>query len=119
MNPTRRIDRLVLWICVSSVIVPGCVRRTPTATNPPTVNAGKDQTVSAGASVTLDGSGSGDPDGDQISFSWRQLRGTPVSLGSTSAAMVTFTAPATGAALTFELTVSDGKSASVGTVNVS
>jgi hypothetical protein len=30
-NPTRRIDRFLLWICVSSVIVAGCAPSTPPA----------------------------------------------------------------------------------------
>ena len=68
--------------------------------------------------VTLDGSGSNDPDGDQISFSWRQTLGTSVSLSDTSAAIVTFTAPANSTLLTFELTVNDGQSVSVAAVNV-
>jgi len=89
------------------------------ATNaPPTANAGVDQVVNAGASVTLDGSGSSDPDGDAISFSWRQTLGPPVSLSEASSPVATFTAPDTGGTLGFELTVSDGQSSSVGRVGV-
>lgn len=39
---------------------------------PPVVNAGADQNVSTGSSVTLDGSASSDPDGDLITFNWAQ-----------------------------------------------
>ncbi|HEO98362.1 MAG TPA: PKD domain-containing protein [Epsilonproteobacteria bacterium] len=42
---------------------------TPIAT-PPTADAGPDQNVAEGASVTLDGSGSSDSDGSIISYSW-------------------------------------------------
>jgi hypothetical protein len=87
---------------------------TPTENTPPTVNAGANQVVSAGDSVTLDGSGSSDPDGDALSFSWAQSTGTAVSLSGTTESIVTFTAPANGTTLTFELTVSDGESSSVG-----
>jgi len=129
-SPTLRIGRVGLLICMSSVIVAGCVPNTPSGNNPlpgndqpgdnpPVASAGADQAVNAGASVTLDGSASSDPDGDAISFSWKQTLGTSVSLNSTSAAIVAFTAPTNGTLLTFELTVSDGKNDSVGTVSVS
>jgi hypothetical protein len=84
---------------------------------PPVAKVGPDQTVDAGARVTLDGSRSRDPDGDPLTFSWKQVLGTPVSVDH--APRVTFTAPPTGTTLRFELTVSDKKSSSVATTNVS
>ncbi len=103
----------VLLLCLLVPVLVGC--RKPA---PPTANAGADQVVNTGAAVTLDGSGSSDPNGDAITFSWKQTLGTAVSLSSTSASVVTFTAPANGTTLVFELTVSDGQSSSVGTTHV-
>ena len=74
----------------------------------PTADAGDNQTVAPGSNVTLDGSGSSDPDGDTLEFSWTQTSGTDVTLSDDSDAMPSFTAPAEDDALTFELTVSDG-----------
>ena len=79
----------------------------------PTANAGPNQAVSHGDTVTLNGSGSNDPDsGDTLSYSWAQIMGPTVSLSDANAAQPTFTA-SVGAAiavtLRFRLTVSDGR----------
>lgn len=73
----------------------------------PNADAGPDQNVEEAALVTLDGTGSVDPDGTIASYSWIQVSGPPVSLSSTSASQPTFTAPAFAAALEFDLTVVD------------
>jgi|GEM_PF-734825 len=87
---------------------------------PPVANAGSDQAVDGGAVVTLDGSGSSDPDaGDTLTFSWTQTAGTPVTLSNANTAAPTFTAPNVTETLTFELTVADGNGGSkTDTVNV-
>lgn len=79
---------------------------------PPTANAGADQTKNEGSTVTLNGSGSNDPDGDPISYSWSQVSGPLVTLSDDTSANPVFTAPATGpgsATLVFKLVVHDGK----------
>ena len=78
----------------------------------PTANAGDDQTVGEGTKkVTLDGTGSTDPDGDTITYAWSQTRGPTVTLSSSTSASPTFIAPlinSTQTILTFFLTVNDG-----------
>ena len=75
----------------------------------PTADAGPDQRAGLRETVELSGSGT-DPDGDRLSFSWKQTGGIPVALSSTTGAGPTFTSPANahGQPLTFELKVSDG-----------
>ncbi len=77
------------------------------ANEPPTANAGPDQTVASGAEVELDGSGSSDPNGDEISYQWSQTGGPAVSLEGAETATPSFTAPTGPAALEFELEVCD------------
>jgi len=43
-----------------------------TANNPPVAKAGPDQVVNEGVLVTLDGTGSSDPDGDGLFFTWNK-----------------------------------------------
>lgn len=82
-----------------------------TATNrPPTADAGPNQTVIAGETVTLNGTGSSDPDGDSLDYQWRQLTGPSVSLQNSETATPNFTTPTvnTKTSLTFEANVEDG-----------
>jgi hypothetical protein len=79
------------------------------ANRSPTADAGAARTVFAGAAATLDGSASSDLDGDSLTYAWRQTDGPSVTLSDAAAAAPTFTAPAGGARLTFELVVSDGR----------
>lgn len=68
--------------------------------------------------VTLDGSTSSDPEGDEIvSYAWAQAAGTEVTLSATDESVVTFTAPADGT-LTFELVVTDSMGNESGTASV-
>ena len=73
----------------------------------PVANAGADQTVETGASVTLDGSGSRDWDGDDLTYAWKQVKGPKVTLSGADSVRATFTAPSSAATLRFRLTVTD------------
>lgn len=89
--------------------------------HPPVTDAGSDQTVQEGSTVTLDGSNSYDSDSDILTYSWVQTAGTEVTFSDSSVAQPTFNAPLVGQAgdiLTFELTVSDGLDSTTDMVNV-
>jgi hypothetical protein len=75
------------------------------ANTPPVASAGRDQTVNFPNIVTLDGSGSYDPDGDPLTYSWVQVGGTPVQLNGPTTVNPTFSAG--GGSYTFRLTVQD------------
>jgi hypothetical protein len=75
--------------------------------NPPTADAGLDQTVHRRDVVTLDGTGSSQDLGHDLGYHWEQTAGVPVTLSDADAAQPTFTAPETPGTLMFELTVTD------------
>ncbi|MAG08118.1 hypothetical protein CMO89_01490, partial [Candidatus Woesearchaeota archaeon] len=77
---------------------------------PPTADAGADQVdIEVGSLVTLDGSGSSDPDGDPITYSWELDSGpTTVGLLNSTTASPSFTAPMIGDYI-FSLIVNDGQ----------
>ncbi|WGV98273.1 PKD domain-containing protein [Vibrio sp. YMD68] len=88
---------------------------------PPTADAGTDQEVQSPAStVRLDGAGSQDAEGDELTYQWRQLSGDEVSLNNADSAVATFSIPGLSqeSHYSFELAVSDGETTSKDTVQV-
>lgn len=96
LNPTRVVMNAHKTVTATFTLL---------ANQAPNADAGNDQTVSPGAQVTLDGSASSDPDGDALTFFWRQTGGAAVSFTPTLS-RTTFIAPGPSV-LTFTLTVTD------------
>ncbi len=71
--------------------------------SPPVADAGADQIIECGNDVTLDGSGSSDPDGDALSYTWSG------SFGTVDGVTATVTLPL--GTHTVTLTVDDGNGA--------
>jgi hypothetical protein len=91
----------------------------------PLANAGPNQAVDELSLVTLDGTGSSDPAGKSLTYSWSQILGTAVTLSDANTATPSFTAPRFDSGgtngsitLTFQLTVSNDKTNSTSTVDV-
>ena len=76
---------------------------------PPISNAGGDQQVGYSEVVLLDGSESGDENGEISSFLWEQLSGEVVSVFSADQEVATFYSPTTEGSLSFVLSVFDGQ----------
>jgi uncharacterized repeat protein (TIGR03803 family) len=80
----------------------------------PIADAGSDQTVTAGTTVSLDGTGSSDPDNgpSPLSYSWTQTSGSTVTLTGADTAQPSFT-PNTAGIYVFSLVVNDGDVSSI------
>jgi hypothetical protein len=84
--------------------------------SPPIADAGPNQIGIPAGTVTLNGSGSHDPNGEALTYQWVQEGGPTVAISNANQAIATFTAAA-GQAYTFRLTVrnTDGQTASART----
>ena len=72
----------------------------------PVADAGPDQIGVPAGVITLDGSGSYDPDGDPLTYQWTQISGPMVALSNPTGVKTTFTA-VDGQTYSFRLTVKD------------
>jgi alpha-tubulin suppressor-like RCC1 family protein len=96
------------------ISVPGSVL----PNDPPVADAGSDQSVTAGATIQLDGTGSTDPDGDPLTYRWyvyQQPSGPSAVLSDATSPTPTFVADVSGQ-YQFVLYVSDGKTISSASV---
>jgi hypothetical protein len=110
-TPTRPgFVRLALTVTdgqVTSMPSSVLVQVTTGENHPPLASAGPDQQVIIGNTVTLDGAGTSDADGDMLRFVWEQVWGSPVMLEG-SVEHPTFRPPGKGR-YRFRLTVWDGE----------
>ena len=86
-------------------------RKSVPANSAPVAKAGADQTVSLGATVTLNGSGSSDVDGDPLSYFWTlvsQPAGSSAFIANFRSVTATFIADKPGIYVA-QLVVNDGK----------
>ncbi len=92
-------------VAVAGVVMAGCG---PTANG--VAEAGPAQEVSRDQAIVLDGSGSSDPEGQPLAYTWRQIHGPDVTGGAgvlTGPSHV-LQAPPSVCTLVFELRVDDG-----------
>lgn len=89
----------------------------PVVNRPPVAAVTGPQRVNAGDLVTLDASGSSDPDGDALNYQWKLPAGVTLTdgAGALTQSRISFDAPSlkADASLSFDVTVSDGKASSV------
>ena len=90
------------------------------ANNPPTANAGPDQTVAEGTAVDLDGGASDADPEDDLTYSWSHNSALNITFSDQSSLSTSFTAPQvdSDAIITITLTVSDGNATTSDSVDV-
>jgi hypothetical protein len=109
-DPDAACDTGVVTVTVGPQITP--------VNQPPVADAGAAQQVASGAAVTLDGTGSHDPDLDPLTYDWAQTAGPAVTLDDPHGATPSFAGVTGPATLAFRLTVSDGQSSATDTTTV-
>ena len=106
LDETRVYNRALSADEVKALYRSGGLGHCPGENQPPVANAGPDHAVECagpqGAAVTLDGSGSSDPDGDALTFTWTE-NGSVIATGENPAVTLSY------GSHTITLTVDDAK----------
>lgn len=108
-NENTRVDQRLAEIIISGTNVDSkIINLVQKPNNSPIANAGLDQSVNEGATVTLDGSASSDSDGNPLTYKWTAPVG--IALSSTTDIKSTFIAPEVkkDSVFSFSLIVNDG-----------
>ena len=115
VNPTFVADKAGAYV-VQLIVSDGLVNSAPdtvsisTSNSAPVANAGPSRTVSVGTTVTLDGSGSSDVDGDPLTYAWAFVSrpaGSAAALSNASVVNPTFVIDKAGTYVV-QLIVNDG-----------
>ena len=100
------------WIDSRMAYVDNKIDQLPNADNLiPRADAGSDQRVEVNTLVSLNADQSADPDGQIVSYHWKQIEGEAVTLIDADKSQASFTAPGSKQVLVFELEVTDNKGA--------
>ena len=94
----------------ATVTIVASLASAPAPNLPPAADAGTNQAVGVGQTVTLDGTGSSDPEGSAVTYAWSftsQPPGSTAALSSTTAAQPSFVADVAGDYVA-QLIVNDG-----------
>ena len=120
VNPTFQVDRQGMYV-VQLMVSDGHVASAPdtavvtTQNRQPVADAGPDQQVTVGDTVTLDGRGSSDADGDPLTYRWALLtvpQGSNASLSVSTVSQPTFGADVAGVYV-LQLIVNDNQEGSL------
>jgi uncharacterized protein YkwD len=92
----------------------------PTTNQAPVASISGSQNATSGETITLDGSASSDPDGDNLYFLWTQTSGETLTLVNSTNPSLSFIAPEVSETsnLSFQLAVNDGEYSATANITI-